>query len=86
MTGFLDFAKRLKFCSMLKVTSPFLSDAGIGSACENSGMLYIDKLEELTLTVFHLNRQVANSDSQSHTLILLQLFPWRFFEGFAFKN
>ena len=86
MTGFLYFAKYLKLRSMLKVTSPFLSDAGICGASENSGMLSIDKLEELPFTVFQVNRKVANSDSQSHTLILLQLFPWRFFEGFAFNN
>lgn len=39
-----------------------LSDVEGSSACENSSMVYINKLQELPLTICHINRKVLKSN------------------------
>ncbi|PSS35763.1 Inositol 1,3,4-trisphosphate 5/6-kinase [Actinidia chinensis var. chinensis] len=61
-------------------------DTGIVGACENSGMLYIDKLEELPLTVFHLNRKAIGNDNVTVGYIMKQSREEDFMKRGAFPT
>lgn len=44
---------------LAKVQTIFLSEVEGSSACESSSMMYINKLQELPLTICQLNKKVS---------------------------
>ncbi|KAM2193139.1 hypothetical protein ACFX1R_027469 [Malus domestica] len=46
-------------------------EGSTASTCESSSMVYVNKLHELPLTIFQINRKVFQSNAAVHILLFL---------------